>query len=650
MTEEPAWLRAEREYEDYVTEAGTLPELFFESADRHGARDAQWYKGGVYDRSLAGPAFHPALEGEWASLTYAEMAGVVERLSAGFRELGVEPGDRVGIHADTRMEWAQSDFALLSAGAVVTTVYTESEPERVRYLLDDPGATGVVVENETLLEKVLAVEDELDLEFIAVIDEYESDREDVHTLADVYRMGREADRDGIPVERDPEDLASLVYTSGTTGQPKGVQLTHRNFRANVAGVRKRFGPRPDKDGETPVIDEEVRMLSFLPLAHVFERMAGHFLIFGSGGTVAYAESTDTIGDDMEAVAPSGVTSVPRVYERIYAQMREQAGDGTRGRIFEWALDVAREYGGVKRTDDPVGLDLKLKRALADRLVFGQVREGVGGRVDTLMSGGGSIPKELTELFDGMGLPINQGYGLTETAPVVSVSPPEAPRHGSLGPPLVNVDVHIDESVVDEAERAEAEGRLGELLVKGPNVTQGYWQKPGETQGAFTERDGERWFRTGDLIEQSEDGYLTYRDRLKQLIVLDTGKNVAPQPIEDALAMQDLVAQAMVVGDDRKFIGAILVPDMAELERRAEKEGYDLPDDEAARCADETVRGWVADAVATANERFDKSERVKEFRLVSLEWTAENGLLTPSMKKKRRHISKEHQDVLDDIYG
>jgi long-chain acyl-CoA synthetase len=650
MTEEPDWLRAEREYEDYVTEDGTIAELFFESVERHGARDAQWYKGGIYDRSMAELAFTPALEGEWSSLTYAEMAGIVERLAAGFRELGVEPGDRVGIHANTRMEWAQSDLALLSAGAVVTTVYTESEPERIQYLLDDPGATGVVVENEALLEKLLEVEDELDLEFVAVIDEYDSDRDDIYTLADVYQLGRDGDLDAIPVERDPSDLASLVYTSGTTGQPKGVQLSHRNFRSNVAGVRKRFGPRPDKDEDTPVIDKEIRMLSFLPLAHVFERMAGHFMIFGSGGTVAYAESTDSIGDDMEAVAPSGVTSVPRVYERIYAQMREQAGDGTRGRIFEWALDVARDYGELKRTDDPIPLGLKAKQAVADRLVFAQVREGVGGRVDALMSGGGSIPKELTELFDGMGLPINQGYGLTETSPVVSVSPPEAPRHGSLGPPLVNVDVHIDESVVDEEEQSEAEGSLGELLVKGPSVTEGYWNKPGETQSAFTEIDGERWFRTGDLIEQADDGYLTYRDRLKQLIVLDTGKNVAPQPIEDALALQDIVAQAMVVGDDQKFIGAIVVPDMAELERRADKEGYDLPADEEARCDDETVRGWIEEAVATANERFDKSERVKEFRLVSLEWTAENGLLTPSMKKKRRHISKEHQEVLDDIYG
>jgi long-chain acyl-CoA synthetase len=650
MTAEPDWLRAEREYEDYATADGTIPELFFDSVERHGNRDAQWYKGGVYDRSLAGLAFHPALEGEWASLTYAEMAGVVKRLAAGFRELGVEPGDRVGIHANTRMEWAQSDLALLSTGAVVTTVYTESEPERVQYLLDDPGATGVVVENEDLLEKVLQVKDELDLEFVAVIDEYESDRADVHTLADVYQLGRDADPDSIPAERDPSDLASLVYTSGTTGQPKGVQLTHRNFRSNVAGVRKRFGPRPDKDDDLPVFDADIRTLSFLPLAHVFERMAGHFMILGSGGTVAYAESADTVGEDMEAVAPSGVTSVPRVYERIYSQMREEAGDGPRGRIFEWALDVAREYGKIKRMDDPIPLSLKTKVAVADSLVFSQVREGVGGRVDALMSGGGSIPKELTELFDGMGLPINQGYGLTETAPVVSVSPPEEPRHGSLGPPLINVDVRTDEGVVDEAEQAEADGSLGELLVKGPNVTEGYWNKPGETQAAFIEIDGERWFRTGDLIEQSEDGYLTYRDRLKQLIVLDTGKNVAPQPIEDALTTQDVVAQAMVVGDDQKFIGAIVVPDAAELERRAEREGYDLPDDEAARCDDETVRGWVAEAVAAANERFAKSERVKEFRLVSREWTAENGLLTPSMKKKRRHISKEHQNVLDDIYG
>jgi long-chain acyl-CoA synthetase len=419
------------------------------------------------------------------------MAGILKRLAAGFRELGVEPGDCVGIHANTRMEWAQSEFALLSAGAVVATIYTGSEPERIQYLLDDPGATGVVVENGDLLEKLLQVEDELDLELIAVIDEYESDREDVHRLADVYQLGRGADLDSVPVERDPSDLASLIYASGTTGQPKGVQLAHRNFRSNVASVRKRFGPRPDKDDDVPVFDEEVRTLSFLSLAHVFERMAGHFLILGSGGTVAYAESTDTIGDDMEAVAPSGATSVPRVYERIYSEIREQAPeDGIGARIFEGAIETAREYGRLKRTDDAVPLRLKLELAFYDRVVYDSVREGVGGRVDALVSGGGSIPKELTELFDGMGLPIDQGYGLTETSPVVGVSQPEAPRHGSLGPPLVNVDIHIDESAVDDEEQADAEGSLGELLVKGPNIIQGYWNEPGETPGRV-HRDGRR---------------------------------------------------------------------------------------------------------------------------------------------------------------
>jgi len=655
----PDWLRAEREYDDEVIGDDTLGEMFVASARRNGNRDAQWYKGGIYDRTMAGVAYPEALAGEFASLTYADMLDVVRTLSAGFVDIGVEHGDRIGMFANTRMEWAQSDFALLSAGATVTTVYTESEPPRVQYLLGDPGATGVVCENGELLERVVAVEDELELEFAVVMDASEAPETDldVYTLADVYERGREQfDEDAFRERLDacePDDLASLVYTSGTTGDPKGVELTHGNFRANVNQVRKRFGPRPDKAPDTPVIDEETRTLSFLPLAHVFERLAGHFSMFAAGGCVAYAESPDTVSEDLEKVQPSGATSVPRVYERIFDQMREEAsGSDVAERIFQWSLDVARDYGRIKRDpDEEPSLGLRARHAVADRLVYSSVREGVGGRIDSFISGGGSLSKELAQMFDGMGIPINEGYGLTETSPVVSSNPAEAPKHGTLGPAVVGCEVMVDESVVSQERRENADGIVGELLVRGPNVTEGYWNKPRATEDAFTEAEdgGDPWFHTGDIITIDEDGYLVYTDRLKTLVVLDTGKNVAPQPIEDEFSTSERAEQVMVVGDDEKFIGALIVPNFEQVRKWAEREAIDLSDDPEGICEDERVREYIQEEVDRVNAEFPKHSRIKAFELVPVEWTAENDYLTPSMKKKRRDIREGFQDYIDRIY-
>jgi long-chain acyl-CoA synthetase len=644
------WYEAEREYTDEVVGRSTLGRMFEQSASRNASRDAQWYKGGVYDRSLVPAVLPEPGAGEYGAVTFEKMQTVVQRLAAGFRELGMGADDRVGIFATTRLEWAQADLGILTAGGVVTTIYTESSPDQVRYLLEDPGAMGVVVENGELLERVLAVEEELDLEFVVVIDEFEGhdDREDVLTLAEVYEIGESAfeivEYERWLAERSLDDLASLIYTSGTTGRPKGVELTHGNLRANINQMRKRFGPRPDKDEDVPVVDAHTRSLSFLPLAHVYERTAGHLFLLASGGTVAYAESADTVSEDIRTVKPTTATSVPRVYERIYDSMREQASESdVKYRIFQWAVEIGRQFA----TTDSPGPALRAKHALADRLVFSTVKEQMGGNIELFISGGGSLSTELAQLFEGMGLPILEGYGLTETAPVVSTNPPEAPRTGTLGPPLVDVGVRLDESVISDDQRAAAEEPVGELLVRGPNVTDGYWNRPEATESAFTD-DG--WFRTGDIIEETADGYLIYQDRLKQLLVLDTGKNVAPGPIEDEFATSDRVEQAMVVGDDEKFVAALFVPNFEAIDRWATAEGIDLPDERAAICEDDRVRDWIGAAVDGVNESLSKHQRIKEFRLVPGEWTPENDMLTPSMKKKRRNILDRHRDEIGELYG
>ncbi len=646
-----SWQEAEQEFSDEVTGMETLGEMLENTADRRGDADAQLYKGGVYERSMAGVAYPAAPDDEYAAVDYDKMRDVVRYLATGFRALGLQADQRVGLFADTRMEWAQVDFGLLAAGGVVTTVYKSSSPPQVRYLLGDPDAVGVVCENEELVERVLEVSDALNVRFIISMDELSAkydDSDGVYELAEVYRQGRERfDEDEYRSwldDRDVEDLASLVYTSGTTGQPKGVQLTHRNFRANVNQCYIRYGPRPDKDAGDPTIDTDTRTVSYLPLAHVFERLTGHFMQFGVGATVGYAESVDTLKEDFGTVQPTAATSVPRVYEKIYDAIREQASESSfKERIFNWATDVSREY---YRADRP-GIGLKLRYKIADALVFSDVRDALGGNVEILVSGGGTLSEELCTLYHGMGLPIFEGYGLTEAAPVVTSNPPEDAKIGTIGPVVKDLDVKLDKTVVPEGKFEDALGDFGELLVKGPNVTDGYWNRPGETDEAFTE-DG--YFRTGDIVQKRPDDYLMFRERAKQIIVLSTGKNVAPAPIEDAFASSRIVEQCMVIGDGEKFIGALVVPAFEELRDAAEAEGVDIPEDPQAMCDDEQVHEAIEEEVEAVNENFEPHEQIKEFRLVPEEFTEDNGLLTPTMKKKRRDILDVYEAEVADIYG
>jgi len=654
---------SEQQLDDPVLDETTLARMFENSASRHADQAAQQYKGGVYDRSLTGVAYPVAPGGEFATLTYEQMADVVHNLAAGFRELGVERGDRVGLYADTRMEWAQVDFAVLTAGGVVSTVYKSSSETQAAYLLDDPDATGVVAENETCLERVYENEADLDLSFYVVMDDPGrfAAEDDVYTLADLYEMGteryNEVAYEGWLYEGEMDDLASLVYTSGTTGQPKGVRLTHRNFRSNVNQVYRRYGPRPDKPRDLSV-GPHTTTVSFLPLAHVFERLAGHYMIFAAGGTVAYAESVDTLKTDFQAVEPNTATAVPRVFEKMYGAIRAEAqSSSVAERVFEWATEVARDYHDA---DDP-GTILSWKYGLADRLVFSDVREALGGNIDFMVSGGGTLSAELAGLYHGMGLPIYEGYGLTEAAPVVTTNPPTDPKIGTIGPLVQGVDAKLDTDIDAEFDVA---GEVGELLVSGPNVTDGYWNRPEATEAAFTdgvpasdasggsEEHGSsgRYLRTGDIVERRPDGYYVFHERAKQLIVLSTGKNIPPGPIEERFGDISIIEQVMVLGSDRKFVSALVVPDMDSLQFFAESEGVSVPDDRQAACESDTARELVEREIERVNQHFESHEQIKKFRLVPEEFTQENGLMTPTLKMKRRDIRERYADEIADMYG
>ncbi|ELZ35663.1 AMP-dependent synthetase/ligase [Halorubrum tebenquichense] len=689
-----SWQEAERSFTDAAIARETLPQMFEGSAERHADRLAQRYKGGIHDRALVAAGVVPAAPaGEYADLTYAEMRGIVRSLAAGLREVGVDGDTRVAMYSKTRMEWAQTDFAALAAGAAVTTVYASSSPTQLRYLLEDPEATVVVAENREMLADVLRVRDDLghDLDAIVTIDDVDADAvaaeidadglttDDVYTLGEVHERGAtafdEAAYEGWIDAPDPDDLASLIYTSGTTGKPKGVRLTHANFRDNVSQCYRRFADRPDRDPEVPGISAESTTLSFLPLAHVFERMAGHYMMFAAGATVAYAESPDTLREDFGLVRPTTTTSVPRVYEKLYDAIREQASESpVKERIFEWAVGVGRAH---HEADDP-GPILDAKRAVADRLVFSSVREAIGGNIDFFISGGGSLSAELCALYHAMDLPILEGYGLTETSPVISVNPPERPTVGTIGPPVVDAEIAIDDAVVGE-EVADLDGDVGELLVRGPQVTDGYWNRPDATEEAFVAADelpesvvtagtppdervgvegnapdpsdaaAEPWFRTGDIVQLRPDGYVAFRERAKQLLVLSTGKNVAPGPIEDRFAANEFVEQCVVLGDGRKFVSALIVPNFEKVAAWADAEGIDLPEAPADICRDDRVRERIQAEVDRVNEEFESYERIKQFRLVEEEFTEANDLLTPTMKKKRRNILDRFADEVELIY-
>ncbi len=671
------WFQAEEEYDDEVVGWSTIPELVDRRMQVHGESTAFLYKGGVYDRTLTPEAFPEAPEDGFASLSYSEVQDIVRTLATGFDDVGVESDEHVAIYSSTRVEWTLADYALLSRGAVVTTVYPSSSPEQTRYLLDDPDASTVVVENQELLERVLEVEDELSLERLVVLDEVAEDylqRDDVYTAGEVHRRGRDCYDDEIFEEwlddGDIDDVATVIYTSGTTGRPKGVELTHRNLRSSVNQMWKRLGPRPDKPEEMPVLDGEIRSLAYLPLAHAFERFS-ELAMVTAGASMGFAESTEpeALKEDIQEIQPTGIATVPRLLEKIYdAVVEETAESPVKRRVFEWSVDVGQEvWRFYEGCEEPTGvayytrtppLTLRLKERVADRLVYSRIREALGGEIEVFLSAGGSLPEGVARTYLGMGLPVVEGYGMTESAPVVSLTPPEEPRVGTMGPPLSEVEVDLDRSEVgdefagDVGDEREEEGDFGELLVRGDNIFDSYLGTPEETEEAFRESDdgdGDPWFRTGDVVEVDSRGFLRFVDRVKNLVVLSTGKNVAVEPLEDAVVENRYVDQCMVVGDDRKFVGALLVPAFDELRRWARENDVDLPRDPEEMMEFERVQTLLEEAVDEANSGFEDVERIKDYAVVAEEWTEDDDLLTPTLKKKRRNIRDRYDDDIEAIY-
>jgi len=565
------------------------------------------------------------VEGKWLPISTAELGGRVQRLARALQSLGLARGDRVALMADNGPHWPTIDFAPLCMGGVLVPVYPTLLPEGAAYIVNDSGAKVLFVQGEARLRALLALRHEMPaLQHVVRVDETGAGGEGYTTLEALLERGTGADRGSFEAEAKkakPDDLATFIYTSGTTGNPKGVMLTHRNIVSNIVDALK-------------VLDIEGRYvaLSFLPLSHSFERTVD-YIYFYRGLTVAYAESVNTVPQNLQEVKPHVFVSVPRVYEKFLSRVHETTAQAPalRQKIFRWAVEVGRQSIPWRlREERPPGM-LGIQLAIADKLVFSKIRERLGGRFEFAISGGAPLPRDVAEFFWGAGVRIFEGYGLTETSPVLTVNGIRRVKLGAVGRAIPNVELKIAQD--------------GEILAKGPNIMKGYYNNPEATQETI---DAEGWFHTGDIGILDEQGFLSITDRKKEIIVNAYGKNIAPAPIENALKASHYIAQAVVLGDRRKFLSALLVPDFEALRPWARGQGIEFAnDDELVRAP--KVRALFAGEVAPVNDKLARYERIQAWDLIPNEFTLEGGELTPTQKVKRRVINQKYKDVIDRVY-
>lgn len=591
---------------------GTLNQLFFDAVSKYNRPDAlQVKKDGVY-----------------RPISHAEVAERVRHAARGMAALGIRRGDRVGILSENRPEWAIADFACLTAGLTDVPIYPTLPSDQIAYILKDSGAVAIFVSTAAQAEKIREVRTQVPaLKTVIGFDAIPGLTN--MSLADLEKMGLPGEnKESIAVYREdalrvkPDDLATIIYTSGTTGEPKGVMLTHDNIFSNVAAARTKIPFQGDDIG-----------LSFLPLSHIFERMAGHYLMFATGTSIAYAESIDTVPVNLQEVRPTLVLSVPRLYEKMYARVLETAltGGFLKKKIFFWARGVAERWANEKLAGkEPAGI-LASQYGIAQKLVFSKLKARTGGRLRYFVSGGAPLSPEINKFFYAAGLEILEGYGLTETSPVIAVNTPTAFRIGTVGKPIEGVEVKI---AFD-----------GEILTRGPHVMKGYYNKPDATRESI---DPEGWFHTGDIGEL-RDGFLAITDRKKDIIVTAGGKNIAPQPLENKVKTNKYVAQAVMLGDKRKFPSMLIVPNFDQLEKWAMKRNI-IWTDRAQLLRMPTIQAKMEKEVNKELAGAAHFEVPKKIGLLEHDFSIESGELTPTQKVRRRIIDKNYKALIDSLYA
>lgn len=566
--------------------------------------------------------------GKWTPVSAEEFGKRTRSMALGLASLGVDRGDRVAILSDNRPEWPMTDFATLALGAMTVPIYTTYMAPQVEYILKDSEAKVILVSNDVELQKVMEVRGRCpDLQHVILAEGHLPNAERVSTFDTIAKRGEQlllADRqafDDRTASVEGRDFATMIYTSGTTGEPKGAVLTHANLVSNVTSTATLFD-----------IDDSFVALSFLPLSHVFERMVDYFY-FSRRVTIAYAESIDKLPDNFQEIRPHIFGAVPRVYEKMMARVNAaiDAAPALRKKIFDMGVKVGKEHLHALEDKKPVSGMLDFKFRMADKFVFSKIKARLGGRFKFAISGGAPLAKEVAEFFWAADVKIYEGYGLTETSPVLTCNRPGDWKTGTVGKPIPGVTVALAED--------------GEVLVKGPNVMEGYWKKPEETQKVF---DADGWFHTGDIGVMDKDGFLTLTDRKKEILVNAYGKNIAPAPIEGALKMVRYVASAVLIGDRRKFLSALIVPNFERLETWARANGVEFRSNEDL-VRNPRVRNLFQQTIDIVNGDEPSERRIRTFALISKDFSIEGGELTPTLKVKRRVIVQKYGDLIDAMY-
>jgi long-chain acyl-CoA synthetase len=597
----------------YADEPATLPELFRQAFQKHDRPDALNYK----------------KDGKWRGISSREMRERAENIALGLYSLGLRKDDKAAILAANSPDWTLTDAGCQFAGVTDVPIYTTLTESSVCYIINDSGAKVFFIEDDETFRRLAKIFPQCkSLEKLVLFKTDGNEAENAISLAELEKRGADLKKEKpdlieeLIAATEPHDIATLIYTSGTTGEPKGVMLSHQNLISNVIDA-----------GEKYSFSEKDVPLSVLPLSHVFERSAMYLYIY-NGMAVHYAETIDKVAENLREVRPTIFVGVPRIFEKVYAKAKLKAAQNSalKEKIFDWAIETAKEFALRNERRESIPFTLAIRHALADRLVYSKLRDFFGGRLRSCVTGGAALSEDIWLIFTGAGISIMQGYGLTETSPVISSNNPIDARLGTVGKPIRNTEVRIAAD--------------GEIEVTGAGVMQGYYNKPEATRDAFTE-DG--WFRTGDIGELDADGFLKITDRKKELFKTSGGKYIAPSPIEQRIKASRFVSQVVLVGNERKFPAALIVPNFEQLESYAKNEGLNSRTPEEF-CEHPKIVKLIENEVEEMTKDLAKFERVKKIALLAEEMTIEGGELTPTLKVKRRVVDEKYRIVIDKMYA
>jgi long-chain acyl-CoA synthetase len=595
----------------------TIPEMFVYLTEEH----SKTAKNNLIMRKV---------EGKYEGISYKEFKEQTENFANGLASLGIKQGDKVAIISENRPEWVFSDMAILGLGAVDVPIYPSLTAESFEFILNNSESKAVIVSNKLQLNKILKIIDKCRyLKFIVVLNEKDIivDNKQLHSFKEVQDTGVifKANHfnffsDSIKAIKDT-DYCTIIYTSGTTGEPKGVLLTHKNILSNVNSALETF----------PINQNDV-FLSFLPLCHIFERMAGYYTAFSSGGTIYYAESIESVAQNMVEVHPTIITTVPRLFERIYSKLIRniESQPASRQKIFYWAIEIGREYAKAKKTGSST-VSLSIKHKLADKLVFQKIREKTGGKLRFFISGGAPLSRDLGEFFEAVGLQIVEGYGLTESAPVIAANKIDDYKFGTVGKPFPNVEIKIASD--------------GEILARGPNIMQGYFKNKKETEEVLKEG----WLHTGDIGVFDSEGFLMITDRKKHLFKTSAGKYIAPTPIENLFLASKFIDQFVLIGDRRMFLSALIVPDFEAVKEYADSHKIEYASLEELIKTKE-IYSLIEKDMAGVQKKLANFERVRKFALLDKPFSLEGGEITPSLKVRRKFVEERYGHLIEEMYN